>query len=94
MPTADYRQALEEAVRILHGVETEVFTAMVNVGFTGPYEEISRLHEVGEVLNLEVAMFERTGDTNLDALVDLVKQIARVKQQLINLNALNVVLED
>jgi hypothetical protein len=94
MKNRNYHEALIEAVKTLHTVEIEVFTAMVNVGFTGPYEEISNLHEVGEVLNLEVAMFENTGDTNLDALTELVKQIAMVKRRLITLNALKIELED
>jgi hypothetical protein len=46
------------------------------------------------VLNLELAMFEATGDTNLNALVEVVKQVARTKQSLISLNALTVELED
>ena len=89
-----YRQSLEEAIKVLHQAEIQVFTAMVNVGFSGEYESISRLHEPGEVLNLEVAMFEDTTDTNLNQLVDLVKQIASVKMSLMNLNALKVELED
>jgi hypothetical protein len=94
MQNLNYQEALIEAVKTLHAVEIKVFTAMVNVGFTGPYEEISNLHEVGEVLNLEVAMFENTGDANLDVLTGLVKQISGIKRRLINLNALKVELED
>lgn len=90
MPNTDYREALEDAVRALHQAEMDLFTAMVNVGFKGPYEDISRLHEVGEVLHLELAMFEDTGDANLEALAEVVKQVARTKQSLIRLNALEI----
>jgi hypothetical protein len=64
---------LKYAVKTLHQAEIELFTAMVNVGFKGTYEDISRLHETGEVLNLELAMFEGTEDANLEALVEVVK---------------------
>jgi hypothetical protein len=94
MQNTDYRESLGDAVRALHQAEIELFTAMVNVGFKGAYADISRLHETGEVLELELAMFERTDDANLEAMVELVKQVARTKQSLISLNALDVALED
>lgn len=94
MQNTDYRNSLEDAVRSLHQAEMELFTAMVNVGFKGTYEDISRLHEVGEVLNLELAMFEDTGDANLEALVQVVKQVARTKQSLIRMNALEIQLDE
>jgi hypothetical protein len=94
MQDEDYQDTLKDAVRILHDAEIEIFTAMVNVGFKGAYDEISKLHEVGEVLNLEIAMFENTGDANLDTLVKIVKEISRTKHQLININGLDIELED
>ncbi|MBA2330573.1 MAG: hypothetical protein ACR2KB_11400 [Chitinophagaceae bacterium] len=94
MQDEDYQDTLKDAVRILHDAEIEIFTAMVNVGFKGTYDEISKLHEVGEVLNLEIAMFENTGDANLDTLVKIVKEISRTKHQLININGLDIELED
>jgi len=94
MPMTDYREALEEAVRTLHKVEIELFTAMVNVGFKGPYDDLSKLHEVGEVINLEVAMFEETGDHNVDLLIGALKNVAKVKQEILNINAIDIELED
>lgn len=94
MQNEDYQGSLEEAVRTLHRAETEIFTAMVNVGFQGVYKDISLLHENGEVLNLELAMFEDTEDANLEALVEAVRQIALAKQTLINLGNLNVEFDD
>jgi hypothetical protein len=94
MQHPDYRESLEDAVRALHLAEIDLFTAMVNVGFKGVYADIARLHEPDEVLNLELAMFEGTEDANLDALVAIVKQVARTKQSLISLNALTIELED
>jgi hypothetical protein len=94
MPMTDYREALEEAVRTLHKVEIELYTAMVNVGFKGPYDDLSKLHEVGEVINLEVAMFEETGDHNVDLLIGALKNVAKVKQEILNINAIDIELED
>ena len=94
MQDQDYKETIEDAIRTLHEAEIEIFTSMVNVGFKGAYDEISKLHEVGEILNLEIAMFENTGDTNLDALVKIVKEISRTKHHLININGLDIELED
>ena len=94
MTKTEYRESLEDAVRALHLAEIDLFTVLVNVSFKGVYADIARLHEPDEVLNLELAMFEATGDTNLNALVEVVKQVARTKQSLISLNALTVELED
>jgi hypothetical protein len=94
MPMTDYREALEEAVRTLHRVEIELFTAMVNVGFKGPYDDLSRLHDVGEVINLEVAMFEETGDRNVDLLIESLKKVAQVKQELVDINDIDIDLDE
>ena len=94
MATSEYKQWLEDAVHTLQNAENEVFTAMVNVGFSGVYKDISRVHEPGDVINMELAMFEETDDQNLDLLVDLVKKIATIKESLINLNALEIDLDE
>ena len=86
----EYREALEEAVKGLQHAETAIFTALVNVGFKGPYKDISDMHEPGEVLNLELSMFEDTTDANLEALVALVKNVNAVRHQLVHLNSLDI----
>jgi hypothetical protein len=93
MSSTEYKQWLEDAVRTLQNAENEVFTAMVNVAFSGVYKDISRVHEPGDVINMELAMFEETDDQNLDLLVDAVKKIAEIKESLINLNAIEIDLE-
>ena len=85
---------MQEAVYALNNAENEIFTAMVNVGFKGVYDDISKLHERGEVLNLELAMFERTGDLNIDKLIESIQAVAKAKLALINLNALAIRIED
>jgi len=90
MSSDEYKQWLEEAVRTLQNAENEVFTAMVNVGFSGVYKDMSRVHEPGDVINMELAMFEDTDDQNLQLLVEAVKQIATVKQSLMNLNGIEL----
>ena len=92
--STEYKQWLEDAVHTLQNAENEIFTAMVNVGFSGVYKDISRVHEPGDIINMELAMFEDTGDQNLDLLVDAVKKIAEIKESLINLNALEINLEE
>lgn len=92
--STEYKQWLEDAVRTLQNAENEVFTAMVNVAFSGVYKDISRVHEPGDVINMELAMFEDTDDQNLDLLVDAVKKIAETKESLINLNALEIDLDE
>lgn len=90
MSSTEYRQWLEEAVRTLQHAENEVFTAMVNVGFSGVYKDISRVHEPGDVINMELAMFEDTDDQNLELLVEAVRQIASIRQSLMNLNGIEL----
>src|SRR6476660_6311042 len=94
MSTTEYKQWLEDAVHTLQNAENEVFTAMVNVAFSGVYKDISRVHEPGDVINMELAMFEETNDQNLDLLVDAVKKIAEIKESLININALEIDLDE
>ncbi len=93
MQEEHYKKTLEQAVYALHAAETEIFTAMVNAGFAGVYEDISKVYEHGESINLELAMFENTSDTNLDLMVDLIHQIISVKNSLMNLNNLDLDLD-
>jgi hypothetical protein len=90
MNASDYNTTLEEAAKVLNEAENMIFTAIVNVGFAGEYLDISQLHEEGEVLNLELPMFEDTDDQNLTLLAELVKEIVAVKERLINLNRLQI----
>jgi hypothetical protein len=94
MQTPEYREALEDAIRDLYRAENSLFTAMVNLGFKGTYHDISRLHEVGDTIDLEITMFENTGDANLDALVAVIKEVAYTREELTNLNAVQIELED
>jgi len=90
MSSNEYKQWLEDAVRTLQNAENDIFTAMVNVGFSGVYKDISRVHEPGDVINMELAMFEDTDDQNLDLLVEAVKSVAAIKQRLMNLNGIEL----
>jgi hypothetical protein len=94
MSSEEYKQWLVDAVRTLQNAENEIFTAMVNVGFSGVYKDISRVHEPGDVINMELAMFEDTDDQNLELLVEAVKKIAEIKESLMNLNGIDEEEED
>ena len=93
MQNVDYRHCLEEAVQALDEMESKLFTAMVNLGFKGVYAELDGVHEVGEVVHFELAMFEDTGDTNLESLVELIRQVEITKTRMINLNGLENTVE-
>jgi hypothetical protein len=90
MKTSDYKVALEDAAKTLEEVENLLFTAIVNVGFAGEYSDISQLHDEGEVLTLELPMFEDTDDQNLTLLTGVLKEIVAAKERLINLNGLRL----
>ena len=89
----DYKQTLIDAVHILNNAQNEIFTAMVNVGFAGVYRDISEVHEKDEILTMELAYFENTGDVNVDTILEVVKNIFSAKHTLINLNTLKIDLD-
>ncbi|MGZ5247312.1 MAG: hypothetical protein ACXWV5_09745 [Flavitalea sp.] len=86
----DYHSTILDAINTLHNAENEIFTAMVNTGMQGVYKDVIRSHEVGDVIDLELAMFEDTGDQNLDALIEAIKAVATAKQTLANLNNIDL----
>jgi hypothetical protein len=79
MKDQDYKQTLEDAVLILHKAEIEIFTAMVNVAFSGKYKDISKVHDEGEIINMELDYFENSEDANIDILLEVVKNISMQK---------------
>lgn len=89
-----YKKSLEQAVYTLHDTETMIFTAMVNLGFAGVYEDISKVYEHGETINLELAMFENTGDANLDLMVNVLHKLIDAKNSINNLNNLQIDLDE
>ncbi len=88
----DYKETILHAITTIHNSENEIFTAMVNMGMQGVYKDITRVHEVGDVINFELSMFEDTDDQNLDTLVEAIKALALAKHRLANLN--NIDLDD
>ncbi|WP_207492773.1 hypothetical protein [Aridibaculum aurantiacum] len=94
MQDEHYKKTLEQAVYALHDAETQVFTAMVNIGFAGVYEDISQVYEHGETINLELAMFENTNDANIDLMVEVINKINTIKNSIMNINNLDIDLED
>lgn len=86
---SDYKAKVFEGLKALAMAERELFTAMVNIGFSGVYDDISKLHSVGEVLDLELAMFEDTDDANLNLYSSMVRKMMETKLRLMNLNNLS-----
>jgi hypothetical protein len=83
-----YREALEAASESLDEAEGHALSGVLNIAVAGQYEELGRLYENGEVIEIEPGMFEDTGDANVELVLKLVHEINQVKQTLRNLNGL------
>ena len=83
-----YKEALESALECLEEAEGHTMSAILNIAFAGEYKELGRLYEIGEILEIEPAMFEETGDANIDLILKLVREINGVKESIRNLNGL------
>lgn len=84
-----YKEALETALACLDDAEGHAMSAVLNIAFAGEYKELGRLYEIGEILQIEPAMFENTGDANIDLILKLVYHINSVKESIRNLNGLD-----
>lgn len=83
-----YKEAVETALSCLDEAEGHSMSAILNIAFAGEYKELGKLYEVGEILQIEAAMFEDTGDANIDLILKLVYHINSVKESIRNLNGL------
>jgi hypothetical protein len=83
-----YKQALQTALECLNDAEGHAMSAVLNIAFAGEYKELGRLYEIGEILDVEPAMFQDTGDANIDLILKLVYEIYSVKESIRNLNGL------
>ena len=64
--------------------------AILNIAFSGPYQELGKLYDVGEILDVDYLMFEGTEDSNIDLVIQLVKKIQRTRETIRNINALEM----
>jgi hypothetical protein len=62
---------------------------VLNIAMAGQYKELGRLHQEGELVEVEPSMFEDTGDVNIDLLLKVVGVINDTKASIRNLNALD-----
>ena len=83
-----YREALITSLECLEDAEGHAMSAVLNIAFAGPHKELGRLHEIGEILNMEPDMFRDTGDVYIDKILLLVDHIQQVKDSIRNLNGL------
>ena len=83
-----YKEALLSAIQCLDDAEGHAMSAILNVAFAGPDKELGRLYDLGEIFEMEPAMFRDTGDINIDAILKLVESIQQVKESIKNINAL------
>lgn len=84
-----YKEALVESIQCLDDAEGHANSAILNIAFAGPYKELGRLHEVGEIFDMDPGMFRDTGDINIDAILRLVETIQQVKESIRNINGLD-----
>lgn len=63
-------------------------STVLNIALAGPYKELGSLYEEGELLEIEPAMFEDTGDVNIDLILKLVAIIKKTTKSIRNLNSL------
>jgi hypothetical protein len=83
-----YKEALQTALEYLDDAEGHAMAGVLSIAFAGVYKELGRLYEVGEILEMEPAAFNDTGDANIDLILKLVHHINLVKESIRNLNAL------
>ena len=83
-----YKEALLSSIQCLDDAEGHAMSAVLNIAFAGPHKQLGRLYEIGEVFEMEPAMFRNTGDINIDAILKLLESIQQVKDSIKNLNGL------
>lgn len=88
MEKSQYRNYLIETINNLDKAEQETFTGLLNLADNGELSHILDAFDVGDVYKFNIRHFEKSDDQNLQRLVYLYKEIATVKNQLINLNAI------
>jgi hypothetical protein len=86
----NYKDAITDALESMDEAAIHTFTAVVAVAMAGPYKEISGLHEIGEIMQLEPDMFRNTGDINIDTILKVMDCIQEARATLINLNGITL----
>ncbi len=61
---------------------------VLNIALAGQYKELGRLYEEGDLLEVEPAMFENTGDVNIDLILKVVAIIEETKATFRKINSL------
>jgi hypothetical protein len=90
MEKSQYRNYLIKTINNLDKSEQKTFSGLLNLADNGEYINILDAFEVGDIYKFKIKHFENSDDQNLQRLVYLYKEIATIKNQLINLNAIKV----
>lgn len=88
MGMSQYRNHLIETNNSLDKAEHKTFTGLLNLADNGEYRHILEAFDVGDVYEFNIRHFEKSNDQNLQRLVYLYKEIAKIKNQLVNLNSI------
>lgn len=93
MADEEYTMHLEAAVKTLHRLETEVFTAMMELVSASGLDKKFPLQQ-HQSNDQDLQQIEEIADTNLKYLAKLIKHISDIKHRLIHDNDLQLQLDD
>lgn len=84
-----YKTALANACRSLAEGRKKVFDDLVNVAMSGEYADINDKFETGEIVWFRLEDFREAGDTNIQKLYRIIREIESCRESLININGLD-----
>jgi len=85
----EYIEEIKETIRVLVSTREQLFERALNLAMKGPLEDIDEAFEIGDVYDFKLAHFDNTTDINLQKLVDLIKEVEKTADSIVNLNDLD-----
>jgi len=86
----EYTEEIKETVRVLANTRQQLFERALNLAMKGPLEDIDEVFELGDVYDFKLAHLDNTTDINLQKLVDLIKEVEKTADSIVNLNDLDI----
>jgi hypothetical protein len=90
MPTDAYRSSLTDAVARLLAIREQLFDTTFQVAVTNELKEWSDSIPVGEVYTIPSELLSSCSDTNVQLLAQLMANVERTCDSLLNLNNLEL----
>ena len=91
MDSTAYEESLQQAASALFNIREQLVNAIFQVAITGELQEWSDTITVGEQVTFSKEMFEGCADANVQLLTQLLNNVERTCDSLLNLN--NIKLE-